>query len=615
MKAQHVRARRILSLCCIAAGVILLLYPQIREWAGRYEVESQAEAYQGRMAQETDGRLREMWDSAERYNRELSRGAAVLTDPFLSEVRQQEQEYESLLAAGGDGLMGFVEIGTIDVYLPIYHGTDEETLEKGAGHLEGSSLPVGGAGTHTVLSGHTGLRTAKLFTDLDQLKEGDVFCLHILDQVLAYQVREIAVVEPSDVGRLRVRPGLDLCTLITCTPYGVNSHRLLITGERTDLPDDGGMTEERDGTREMEGRDRWKGRLILATGLLLGLALILYPLFSQFCFQKQSEHLLAGQAQEFGTVAEDSGQRESTAEKTEAFYREAAAYNASLADQGQAGIGDPGQGEKLPLLTAAAEECGLGYVEIPAMKICLPLFFGASEEHLAKGAALLEGTSLPLGEETGHAVAAAHRGYRGLPFFRDIELLEVGDPVYVTTLWGSYPYRVREIQIIEPSETEALRIRPGEDLLTLLTCHPYLSGGTYRYAVCCQREQGSGGESLQTAETGSDGLPAQKEASLSEKRIAGEKILRLSGVCGIGVLLIRTLRPRGGCRRRRKPQGRFWGHEKRGEVKYETQIYKRAAGNPAGLQRALRRRRADGAGRRGKRRAAVRKRADPGRSG
>ena len=97
MKAQHVRARRILSLCCIAAGVILLLYPQIREWAGRYEVESQAEAYQGRMAQETDGRLREMWDSAERYNRELSRGAAVLTDPFLSEVRQQEQEYEAYL--------------------------------------------------------------------------------------------------------------------------------------------------------------------------------------------------------------------------------------------------------------------------------------------------------------------------------------------------------------------------------------------------------------------------------------------------------------------------------------------------------------------------------------
>ena len=111
----------------------------------------------------------------------------------------------------------------------------------------------------------------------------------------------------------------------------------------------------------------------------------------------------------------------------------------------------------------------------------------------------------------------------GCRFFRDIELLEVGDPVYVTTLWGSYPYRVREIQIIEPSETEALRIRPGEDLLTLLTCHPYLSGGTYRYAVCCQREQGSGGESLQTAETGSDGLPAQKEAPCRKSGSPGRK--------------------------------------------------------------------------------------------
>ena len=118
MKAQHVRARRILSLCCIAAGVILLLYPQIREWAAGMRWNPRRRLIR-QNAQETDGRLREMWDSAERYNRELSRGAAVLTDPFLSEVRQQEQEYESLLAAGGDGLMGFVEIGTIDVYLPI----------------------------------------------------------------------------------------------------------------------------------------------------------------------------------------------------------------------------------------------------------------------------------------------------------------------------------------------------------------------------------------------------------------------------------------------------------------------------------------------------------------
>lgn len=130
--------------------------------------------------------------------------------------------------------MGYIEIPAISVSLPIYHGTAAATLEKGIGHLEGSSLPVGGEGTHSVLTGHTGLNKAKLFTDLTELKKGDYFFLYVAGRDMAYQVEEIQVVRPEDISSLLVRPGEDLVTLVTCTPYGVNTHRLCVTGRRTD---------------------------------------------------------------------------------------------------------------------------------------------------------------------------------------------------------------------------------------------------------------------------------------------------------------------------------------------------------------------------------------------
>jgi len=151
-----------------------------------------------------------------------------------AEVAKAHEEYMSLLNITGDGVMGFIDVPKIDQRLAVYHGTDVEVLEKGIGHLSGTSLPVGGTGSHCVLSGHRGLPTAKLFSDLDQMEVGDRFYLHVLGEVFAYEVDDIRVVKPEQTSALAIQPGQDLVTLVTCTPYGVNTHRLLLQGHRVD---------------------------------------------------------------------------------------------------------------------------------------------------------------------------------------------------------------------------------------------------------------------------------------------------------------------------------------------------------------------------------------------
>jgi sortase A len=169
----------------------------------------------------------EMKSAAEAYNNTLS---GISTDTLLS-----HDSYNSLLNFDGSGIMGYLEIPKIKVRLTIYHGTDEPTLENGVGHLEGTSLPIGGNSTHCVLSGHRGLPSAKLFTDLDKLENGDLFYIYILGETHAYEVDQVLVVEPTQVESLKITPEQDYVTLLTCTPYGVNSHRLLVRGHRTEV--------------------------------------------------------------------------------------------------------------------------------------------------------------------------------------------------------------------------------------------------------------------------------------------------------------------------------------------------------------------------------------------
>ena len=213
----------------LLAGVSLLLYPSLSDyWNSMHQTRAIA-SYAETVSQLDTAQYDEMWKAAQDYKRSLAQRetAFALTD-------EQKAAYESLLDVSGLGVMGYIEIPEIDCSLPIYHGTEESVLQVAVGHLEWSNLPVGGEGTHCVLSGHRGLPSAKLFTNLDKLAVGDTFLLRVLDEVLTYEVDQILIVEPEQVDALGIVPGEDYCTLVTCTPYGINTHRLLVRGHRVE---------------------------------------------------------------------------------------------------------------------------------------------------------------------------------------------------------------------------------------------------------------------------------------------------------------------------------------------------------------------------------------------
>lgn len=216
----------ILSLILLA-GLCLLLYPTVSDWWNSLHQTRAIASYTDAVEDTSEEDLQAMLDAAYAYNEKLKNRASSFT---LNE--EEMAEYESLLDLGGSGVMGVIEIPAIKVNLPIYHGTEEEVLQVAVGHITGSSLPVGGPSTHCLLSGHRGLPSARLFTDLDQIVEGDIFTITVLNHKITYQVDQIRIVLPEEVDQLSIVDGKDYCTLITCTPYGVNTHRILIRGQR-----------------------------------------------------------------------------------------------------------------------------------------------------------------------------------------------------------------------------------------------------------------------------------------------------------------------------------------------------------------------------------------------
>lgn len=211
-------------------GLGLMLYPTVSDLYNAQFQSLAIQDYTAAVAQSSDSEVEQEICDAQAYNQTLLGQSSARFSP----TEQAHAAYEALLDPGGIGAMGYIEIPKINVKLTIYHGTEDAVLRTGVGHIEGSSLPVGGESTHTVLSGHRGLPSAVLFTNLDQMEEGDVFFLHVMNEILAYEVDKISIVEPEDLSALKIEEGQDLCTLITCTPYGVNSQRLLVRGRRTE---------------------------------------------------------------------------------------------------------------------------------------------------------------------------------------------------------------------------------------------------------------------------------------------------------------------------------------------------------------------------------------------
>ena len=227
MKKKGNHLITILLVLIFLLGLSLLLYPAVSDyWNSKHQTRAIA-VYSEEVSGLDKEQYQALWAGAAAYNASLRErdNAYLLTE-------EQKAAYEQLLNVSGLGIMGYIEIPSIDCSLPIYHGTEESVLQIAIGHLEWSSLPVGGESTHCVLSGHRGLPSAKLFTNLDKLQEGDVFMLRVLDEVLTYEVDQILIVEPQEIAALQITEGEDYCTLVTCTPYGINTHRLLVRGHR-----------------------------------------------------------------------------------------------------------------------------------------------------------------------------------------------------------------------------------------------------------------------------------------------------------------------------------------------------------------------------------------------
>jgi sortase A len=258
-------------------GLAIFLYPSVSNYINSRNQSRAISTYQEALTGLSEEEYSKMWDEAYKFNDYLAERPMSFNLDYDEATR-----YSSILDATGTGIIGYIEIENIGVNLPIYHGTEESVLQVGIGHLEGTSFPTGTTSTHVVLSGHRGLPSSKLFSDLDQMIEGDTFLLHILDKTFAYQVDQINIVLPEETQDLAIQPDKEYVTLVTCTPYGVNTHRLLVRAKRVDYNEETRLIVPADATRY--------GNLIVAPFIaapLLLLAFILYVIFTSKRFKNR----------------------------------------------------------------------------------------------------------------------------------------------------------------------------------------------------------------------------------------------------------------------------------------------------------------------------------------
>ena len=506
-----------LVICIIfLAGLSLLLYPFVANQWNNYRQKQLISGYEQAVSEKEAAEGID-YDAerkkAEDYNEALL--PCVLPDSFaLAESSGVDPVYMNTLNIAGDEMMGSVEIPKINIKIPIYHTTEEEVLNKGAGHLEGSSLPVGGANTHAVISAHRGLPSASLFTDLDQLKEGDHFLIHVLNETLCYEVDKISVVKPEDTSALAVEDGQDLVTLLTCTPYGVNTERLLVRGHRVPYVEEEVKEEKtvlsgsslhtnyllwvfvglsvtalfifvlylkeiklkrranKGGKKYIiEKEKKKKGSIVINIFIILlfivGAGIFTYPTISNYWNEYRNAQLVTKYNESVSDLSDD---------QYEKLWQEAEEYNA---EHKVNTIVDAFNEEDYVLSHPYDEVLDpngdglMGSIEIPKLNLILAIYHGLSTEVLEKGVGHVEGTSLPIGGASTHAVLAGHRGLPSAKIFTDLDQMKNGDIFLIHVLGKTLAYKVDQIKTVLPEESSELDIVEGEDHVTLVTCTPY----------------------------------------------------------------------------------------------------------------------------------------------
>lgn len=444
-------------------------YPWISAEMNRKHASKVIDGYEESIRNYTEEKKRKMLEAAIRYNRKICDSNVIMTDPFDAEAQKVTvREYEQLLDIDGSGMMGYLDIDQIDVHLPICHGVSQKVLKENVGHLPETSLPVSGRGVHSVLSAHTGLTEARLFSDLDKLQEGETFRIHILGETLTYQVFKIETVMPEEVSSLIMEPDKNMCTLITCTPYGINTHRLLVHGIQV---------ENKKMKKERQKNFRTILRIIAVICITGGVLICSYP----YICKKSKERKVEKQIKEYHATA--------SLNNLDELRIQMEAYNRRLYEEGQSGLKDAWsyQEPSFDLRAWGVEGDMIGYLRIPKIKITLPVYLGANKENMIQGAAHLSQTSLPIGGNNTNCVIAAHRGYAKAAMFRNLDKLKKKDRIYITNLWETRCYTVWKKKIILPDDTDEILIQEGEDLVTLITCHPYRHN-YQRLVVYCKKE-------------------------------------------------------------------------------------------------------------------------------
>ena len=453
------KIKKMLTILMTVLGIVIMAYPWISMKLNQKNASHVIDGYEKKIRDCSEEKKKQILKAARIYNQKILNSNVIMTDPFDEKVQKiTTEEYEEVLNVDGSGMIGYLNIDKINVSLPVYHGVSQRVLEKNVGHLKETSFPIKGQDIHSVLSAHTGMANARLFSDLDKLKTGDCFQVRILDECLTYKIYKMEVVLPEEVSSLGIRKGKNICTLITCTPYGVNTHRLLVHGEMI-------KTDKRMKKEKQKFTVNKKLRFVSMLIIVVGIVICIYPYACRRKFVWDSEKRI----NEFCKLKKykDTDLKE--------LRLKMKAYNRHLFQEGQCGLKDAWSYEqnKWDLEKYGLKRDLIGYIEIPEIKVKLPVYLGANKENMKKGAAHLSQTSLPIGGKNTNCVIAAHRGYAKAAMFRDLNWLKKGDQIYITNLWDTRCYEVCETKVILPDEVEQVIIQEGKDLVTLITCHPF----------------------------------------------------------------------------------------------------------------------------------------------